>query len=178
MGTTANIQLKPCSVTWGTTDLGFTDGDLEITLEETLVDITSHQTGADVLGHFRTGKTVEMSLTLKETTVAKLKDIFAAGGGSVTPASGTEVIGWGASKQFLSTIADAKKLVLHPLTKSGSDHSEDITFWLAYPMIESMTLSAESPATVSVSFKVYRDDTKDAKINMIAIGDGTQDLDA
>lgn len=177
MGTVANIQIEPCSVTWGSTDLGFTEGDIGIKVQENMVDITSHQTGSDVLGHFRTGKSVEVSLTLKETTRAKLEEIFVAGGGTTTPSAGTEVSGWGSSKQFTSTIAAAQKLVLHPLTK-GAVLTEDYTFWLAYPMIDSITLSAENATTVSVTFKCYRDDTKKAEVSLFCKGDSTQTLTA
>lgn len=178
MGTVANIQIEPCSVTWGATDLGFTEGDIEVSLSENLVDITSHQTGSDVLGQFRTGKNVEVSITFKETTRAKLEQLLVAGGGTHTPGAGTEVSGWGTSKQFLSTISDADVLTLHPLTKASGDKSEDYTFWLAYPMLESIALSAENPTTVSVTFKCYRDDTKQAAINFFCKGDGSQTLTA
>lgn len=81
MGTLANIQVEPCSVEWDGSDLGFTDGDIEITTEEQGVEITAHQEGTNVLDMIRTGKSCEIGLTLKETTLAKIQAILAAGGG-------------------------------------------------------------------------------------------------
>lgn len=173
MGTVANMKLKPCTVTWNTQDLGYTEGDIEVSFSENLTDITSHQTGTDVLGQIRTGKNVEVKLTLKETTVAALKRVFSASGGVVTPSGGTDAVGWGTDKQFTSTVGDAAMLVLHPI-EMGIGKTEDTTFWKAYPMVESINYSSENLSTVSVTFKVYRDDSKPAAISFFCFGDGTQ----
>jgi hypothetical protein len=173
--TVANIQIEPCTVTWNSVELGYTEGDIQISLEESLVPITSHQTGTDELGAFRTGKSVSVTVTLKETTRAALEGIFVAQGNTLTPAAGTEVSGWGTDKQFTSNISTLAALVLHPIAK-GATLTEDYNFHKAYPMLESITLSAENATTVSVTFKVYRDDSKDSKISFFCKGDGTQDL--
>lgn len=82
MGTIGNVKVEPCSVSWNGTDLGFTEGDIEITPEEMGVEITAHQEGTNVLDMIRTGKKVELSLTLKETSLAQLQTMLAVGGGS------------------------------------------------------------------------------------------------
>lgn len=82
MGTLANVVVEPCQVLWNGVDLGFTEGDLEITPEEQSVDVTAHQEGTNVLDSIRIGKSVEVSVTLKETTLAKLSALITAGGGS------------------------------------------------------------------------------------------------
>jgi hypothetical protein len=51
-------------------------------MEEMGVEITAHQEGTNVLDMIRTGKKCEVSLTLKETTVAKVNAMLAYGGGS------------------------------------------------------------------------------------------------
>lgn len=79
--TLANIKVQPCQVLWDDTDLGFTDGDLEVTLEEQGVEITAHQEGTNVLDMIRTGKSAEVAVTLKETALAQLQARLGVGGG-------------------------------------------------------------------------------------------------
>lgn len=81
-GVLGNIQVEPCKVLWDGADMGFTDGDIEVSPEEQGVEITAHQEGTNVLDMIRTGKKVEVTLTLKETTPAKVAAMLAVGGGS------------------------------------------------------------------------------------------------
>lgn len=159
-------------------DAGFTDGNIEMTTEPQNVDVTAHQRGTEVLSHIRTGTNVEAAISFKETTVAQLRRVFLHHGGEFTPsgASGTQLVGWGSSKQFLNTIDQAKKLRLHPKVLSASDRSRDVTFWLAYPNPESLAFSGEEILMQPVTFAVYEDDTKPAAINKFAIGDSSQTL--
>lgn len=85
MGNVNNIQIEPCLVYWGGEDLGFTDGDIEVSPEEQAVDITAHQEGTNLLDAFRTGNNLSLSVTLKETTLAKITDILTAGGAEAVP---------------------------------------------------------------------------------------------
>jgi hypothetical protein len=88
-----NIRVEPCTVVWGDTEFGFTDGDIEIAPEESGVDITAHQEGTNVLDMIRTGKNVQVTLTMKETTAAKLQEILLAGGETATPVAEVTSIG-------------------------------------------------------------------------------------
>ena len=80
MGNVANIVIEPAVVYLDGVDIGFTDGDIEINPEEQAVDITTHQTGTNILDALRTGNTVAFSLTLKEANVAKLTELLEYGG--------------------------------------------------------------------------------------------------
>lgn len=84
-GTVENIVIEPCNVTWGDLDLGFTDGDIEISPEEQSVEVTAHQEGTNRLDALRTGKTLSLSVTMKEANVTKLTEILKAGGAVMTP---------------------------------------------------------------------------------------------
>lgn len=286
-GVLANITVEPCNVTWGTLDLGFLDGDIEVTTEEQGADITAHQEGTNVLDMIRTGKNVEVSLTLKEAAVAKLSELIKAGGTTATataevtsitcvadvaaslnnkyffiysaldavkyhvwfnvatggtdpapsgstgievaiasgatasavatavqgaidalPAFGASVlgavvtvtnaatgattdasdvnagftisvttqgigavVGWGKSKDFLSTADNAEKLVLHPVALSSSDLSKDLAFWKAYPLLNSIVFSGENPKTAAVSFRIFPDLTRQEAVRLFIIGD-------
>lgn len=84
-GNVENIVIEPCAVMWGDLDMGFTDGDIEVTPEEQSVDVTAHQEGTNLLDSLRTGNNVTLSITLKEANVAKLTEILEAGGQTITP---------------------------------------------------------------------------------------------
>lgn len=159
----------------GNLDLGLLDGDIEVAFEEKLFEVTAHQTGVTVLADLRQGVSATVSLVLKESDTEKLNELFAkAAGGSHTPVAGTELFGWGTSKQGSNTIIQARRLVLHPVRLLAADLSEDLCFWKAYPLPESLTFSGENPKIASVSFKTYLDDSKPEEVKLFAFGDWSQ----
>lgn len=160
-------------------DLGFMEGDLDIEFAEDLEAIKSHQTGSDVITHLRKGTAIKsVSMTLEETSSAQLKRMIRAAGGSFTPTGvgGTEVTGWGSSKQFTSTILSAAKLVFHPVVLGATDYSRDHAFPLAYPMLEKLVLSGEKMLKVPLKFMCYRKETLNAVAKTYTYGDHTQTL--
>lgn len=174
MATVTNINVKPMQVEWAGSALGFTDGDLEFTTEEQLVDITAHEEGTNVLTAIRTGKMAEISVVLKETNTALVQYIFQQGGALAT-ASGaaSAVIGWGSNKDFTQVTAQAGKLVLHPKTLAASNKSQDIAAWKAYPVPGSLSFSGENPALINVTFRIFPDLTKADEFRLFVIGDHT-----
>ncbi len=161
-------------------DLGYCDGDISVSHEENFVDLTSHQTGSQVLGQISTGNSMTVTLTLKETAVSQLRKIMLAEGDSLIPdgtgVSSTEVFGYGTSRQFKQNFARARKLVLHPAVLPASNLSRDGTFWKAIPKLSELVFSGENVMTMAVEFTIFPDYTKDQNIRMYAIGDSTQTL--
>lgn len=162
-------------------DLGYCDGDIELTHEENYVDLTSHQTGSQVLGNIATGNTMSLTVNLKETAVAQLRKILATGEGDAmipdgTGASSSEVIGWGTSRQFKQNFSRARKLVLHPIVLPAANMSRDVTIWKAFPKIGSLAFSGENVLQIPVEFAVYPDYTKQDKVRMAVFGDASQTL--
>lgn len=162
-------------------DLGAIDGDITPSKEQTYVDVTSHQTGANKLSEISTGITMNLPLALKETSVTQLRKILATGEGDVlipdgTGAGATEVYGWGNSNQFKQTIGRARKLVLHPVVLPTSNKSRDVTIWKAFPKINEVTYSGENIHMYNVEFTVYPDYTKDSRAVFCVFGDGSQTL--
>lgn len=157
---------------------GYIEGEIEISgLAEDLEPITAHQEGTNVLGHIRKGHPeLSVSMSFKETSKAQLRRAFLPSGGTHTPAGagGTELFGLGSSKQFTSTLSQAKPMRLHPIKKSASDKSEDINFWKTYLNLDTLTFSGEGILTLPVSVMIYPDSTKPAAIRFFAIGDGSQ----
>lgn len=161
-------------------ELGFCDGDIGLSMESKMIDVTSHQTGDDIITAINTGNNVSITATLKEVSVAQLRKMFIANGDSMIPsgtgASSTEVFGWGSSQQF-SQIADrCKKLNLHPQVLPSSNLSRDVTAWKAFPIISELNFSGENLLMLPVEFRIFPDFTKNSKINKVVYGDATQTL--
>lgn len=173
-GTTSSINVRPMGVTWGASAIGFTEGDIEFTIEDQAVDITAHQEGTNVISAIRTGKNASLALTIKETSVAMVQYLMQQSGALETASGGSvDIIGWGNSKDFTHVLSQAAKLTLHPIGVSSSDKTKDIAAWLAYPMVETLTYSGENPNTIQVTFKIFPDMTKADEFRLFVIGDST-----
>lgn len=155
--------------------LGFLDGDVELTLEETLFEISTHQTGTQVIGGLRTGTTLgPISMVLKETTAARLKELLESSAATAHEGEvGREVTGIGSlagSKQFGNVFDDAKMLVLHPTKNDATNYDEDFAFWLAYPNLNALTFSGESDRKLTIDFNIYLDELRDNEVNQMVTG--------
>jgi hypothetical protein len=156
-------------------DFGFTDGDLELTLDQQLLDVSAHQSGTEVLTSLVTGMNVELGVVLKEVGADNLERLIElTTGGAFTPGSGTKLQGYGSGQNSLNVLDKAGRLILHPARLPDNDYTQDFCCWLAYPKIDSLTFSGENPQTISVTFRVFRDDFIDGAVNKVAIGDHTQ----
>jgi hypothetical protein len=159
----------------GNLDLGYLDGDVEAKFEEKLLEITAHQAGLTPLAELRQGNTLEVTLTLKECDVAKLKQVFSSSaGGTYTPTLGTEVFGVGTSRQGTNTVIQARRLILHPVALASSNYTRDLCAWKAYPMPDTLVFSGENPQTLGITFKTYLDESKPEAIRQWCFGDWTQ----
>lgn len=155
--------------------LGLLQGDVSVAFEETTLQLTAHQTGTSVRADLRQGNNATISLVLQESDNALRKSMFTnTAGGAYTPMGGTELYGWGNSKQGLSTIVDSGRLILHPVALDPSDYSRDLCFWYAYPKLNSITFSGENPEVMEIEFSCYIDESKDEAISLFAFGDHTQ----
>lgn len=173
--TPGSIKIEPMNVTWGGSDLGSTAGGVEVSFSEELVDITADQTGSQVLDALRTGNSVEVSMTIKEMTVARWSQIFEdGGGGALTPGAGTEVVGYGSSKKFTAISTQAKELKLKPV--GSADDLRNLHFFKAYVLPGSVSFSGEEISEMSLTFRCIPDTTKNAAIDLFVFGDGTQTL--
>lgn len=158
-------------------DVGLCQGDIELKIDESLLDIKSHQTGDDILTSLIKGKTAELTLTLEEVDITNLKLIFSQAGELYTPSGGTEVVGWGTSTNSDNVIDKAGKLILHPVRLDDTDLSRDWAFWKAHLKPDTVTFSGENPMVVKCTFKAYTDRTKVPEVDLWLIGDHTQDFD-
>lgn len=158
-------------------ELGCIEGDIEVAFEETFAEVKCHDSGTTPVAVLKTGVSgVEVTLSMLETTAAKLKALFVRTNGSFTPEGGTEVYGMGTFKNFENMFKFASKLRLHPARLLAGDLSEDWTFHKAIPKMTGVTFSGENPFTLPLTFQVFPDESKNARVNYFSIGDGSQDL--
>jgi len=174
---TANVDTPINSFTQcqegGTFDLGLLDGDISISFEETLFDVTAHQTGTTLRAKLRQGISAEISMVLKETDLDKLYRVFALNAGGA--ASETE-FGWGDSRQGTNVIVQARRLHLHPVALDAADLSRDLVFWKTYMQPTSLTYSGENPNMIEVTFAAFLDENKNSEYNLFKFGDYTADI--
>lgn len=157
-------------------DMGFTDGDLELTMDQQLLDVTAHQSGTDILTSLVTGNNVELSVAFKEYSEANLNKLIKdTSGGSYTPIGGTELRGYGTGQNFSNVLDKSLRVILHPARIADTnDRSKDLCLLLAYPKPDSVTFSGENPTLLNFTFRVFQDDFVDSAVNKVALGDHLQ----
>jgi hypothetical protein len=150
----------------GSIDLGLLDGDVTFDPSVETQDITAHQTGAIILGQNIIGLGGSVSLTLKEYSPSRYRDLYFAVGGKAATGN---VYGMGSAMVGKNLLLFAKRLVLKPV--GSTDDTTSYTFWKSVPDLGSHTFSGENPTTLPLEFTSYIDDDKDANVNVWAFGD-------
>jgi len=161
MSDIANIKVEPCSVEWDGADLGFTDGDIEITTEETGAEITAHQEGTNVLDMIRTGKKVELSVTLKETSAAQVQAMLSAGGG---------VSGGVAKIETIVCVADSSGSLNNTVffIQGKNPTTKAVTDYAVYLNVNSAGVDPSIPGKTSVEVAVATNDASTAVADAVA----------
>ena len=169
-----DIQVKPMNVYWNSTLLGSTSGGVEISTEVQSTDIIVDQEGTAPVDAFITGSSISVSVTLLELNAANYNAMIGATGGNYTPSAGTNVSGFGSSKDFTSMLGLCQELKLKPA--GASDDSTNWTFFKSLPVVDSLSFAADAASTMSVTFRIFKDSSKQAAIRYGCYGDATQDL--
>jgi hypothetical protein len=158
-------------------DLGGTAEGSELSIENTLFDITSNENGTLILDRINQGSSVTITVGLQEVSKARLEKLIGEGYGDIfTPASGTSLVGYGTSKNFRSSLSFAGRLVLHPVRLADTDRTEDFTLWKCVPQPESINYSGTDKKVLNVTFTALRDENKPEEISVAATGDSEQFL--
>lgn len=158
-------------------EIGCVEGVISVAMAESFVAVKCHSEGSTPVAQLKTGvENVEVSMTLLETTKAKIKDILVKSNGSFIPDGGTELIGMGSYKNFENMFKYATKLRLHPKRLLSGDRSEDFNFTKTMPNLSQIDFSGEEVLKIPVAFKVYPAVGVDSRINYWFIGDGQQSL--
>jgi hypothetical protein len=158
------------------TDLGATEGDITLTLEEQYVDLTTPQTGTFITGQLRQGVGATVSFALQDTSVAKVRQAMNFYGSTVVPdnGSGAVLTGYGTSNLFKSTEDVATQLVLRPSSLASiPDRSQDFTFPKAKLALGELTMSAENVFVLPIEATAYLDASDNSFMNFFSYGDKT-----
>lgn len=152
-----NVKLGACTVMWGTDDLGYTKGGVDVSISTSRKSITVDQFGESDVNEYIMGRMVEVKVPMAESDVAKLALAIP---GSVL------VEGVSAKKLTVSTNAGlslrslAKKLILHPKALAAGAKNEDFVVLLAAPAGDmEFAFSHENERVYNVTFKGYADNT-------------------
>ena len=155
-------------------DLGGTEGDVSMSLEEQNVEIKTPQTGNFILGEIRQGATLGVSFSLQDTSVAAIRRVMNFYGGTIVPdnGSGKVLSGYGNVNLFKSTDDVATQLILRPSALASiPDASEDFTLPKAKLKLGELTFSAENILVLPVDAVAYLDTTDNKYLNFFSYGD-------
>lgn len=129
---TANVKLGVCKVEYDGNDLGYTKGGVEVTVETETYEATVDQFGNTPIAEKITGRMVEATVPLAETTLENLVAIM-PGSNLVTDGTDATIQKVDVTTSVGTNLLDeAKKLVLRPIenttdynTSLASDDSSD-----------------------------------------------------
>lgn len=153
---TKNVKLGVCRVSFGGTDLGFTKGGVEVSVETETHEVTVDQMGETPINEYITSRTCTVTVPMAETTLENLVKIMP--GATLVTDSSVD------TKKYVnvptavgtSLLAVAQELVLHPIANADGDKSDDFTIPKAMTpgaMTYSYTLDEER--IFECEFKAY-----------------------
>ena len=159
--TTSNMELTPMRVTFDGVDLGGTLGNISFTAKYMKANIMADQSGQTVRDRRVSG--IEVTLTTELTEIQN-KDIWkvvfphatkiGTGTGSLAAIKFDQNVGDG-------DLANAKQLVLHPLSKPDADLSTDYTFFKAVASAESsITFGPTEQARLKIVWNILPDESQ------------------
>ena len=165
---TQNVKLGVCRVTFGGTDLGFTKGGVEVSVETQTHEVTVDQMGDTPINEYITSRSCTVTVPLAETTLENLVKVM-PGATLVTDTQET-------SKKYVtvptatgqSLLKVAQVLVLHPIANADSDKSDDFTVMRAATAgAMSYSYKLDDERIFSCEFKAYADEDG----NLFKVGD-------
>lgn len=128
-----NIRIGSCSVTFGTADLGLTKGGVEVEITTETHKTTVDQFGPTIVKETVMGRNIKIVTPLAEATLATLKRITPGSRYVESTAAATKKRVEVSPDTGLDLLANAAKLVLHPMAKLATDKNDDIVVPKAAP---------------------------------------------
>lgn len=162
--------------TFGSTqvDLGGTEGDVVMTVEEQNVEVTSPQTGNFITAELRQGASLSVSFSLQDTNVESIRRAMNFYGSTIVPDNGSGAVlsGYGSYNLFKSTDDVATQLILRPSSLAGiPDASQDFTLPKAKLKLGELTFSAENILVLPIEAVAYLDTADNSYLNFFSYGD-------
>jgi hypothetical protein len=153
---------------------GFTQGDLELAMDQQLLDISATQRGTEIITQIIQGMNSTLSVAFEEVTDSNLDRLVRDTTGGSCTVSATELIGYGFGQTGDNVLSRSARLILHPVRLASSDRSQDWTLMLAYPKMDSIVFSGESPQIINATFNAFEDEFVDEScndVNKVVFGD-------
>ena len=157
----SDINVNPMTVIWDGADLGSSSGGVSISVSVDAIDIVADQSGSAPVDAYQTGQALEITMTLIELNQDNLSYMLGSGIGAKNSANNRS--GLGSSRDFTSMLSRAKTLQLREV--GAADNSSDWIFWKAFPVVDSFDLTPDAAQSMSVTFRCFKDTTKDAAIS-------------
>jgi hypothetical protein len=158
-------------------DAGATEGDITLTIEQQVQDITSPQTGDFILAQIRRGVTVSSSFELKSTAESNIRAALNYYGGTyVTDDADSAVISGYGNKNIFKSFDDVVVPVIlrEPALAAENDPSRDLTIVKGKVALGEITFSAESELVLPIEVTGYLDESKFTGYNLLAYGDSSK----
>jgi hypothetical protein len=153
-----NVKIGVCSVTYKGTDLGFTQGGVEVEVATESHEVLVDQFGTTPLADTITGRTCKVRVPLAETTLENLVALMPGATLITDGVDSTKLRVDVTSGVGTSLIDSAGVLSLHPKVLSASDVSEDFTLPLAAtPGAINFAYKTDEERIFNVEFTAYVD---------------------
>lgn len=155
-------------------DLGGTEGDVTMTVEEQNVEVKSPQTGNFVVAEIRQGAKLKVSFSLQDTSEASIRRAMNFYGSTIVPdnGSGKVLSGYGSANLFKSTDDVSTQCILRPSSLAGiPDASEDFTLPKCKVKLGQLTFSADKILVLPLEVTAYLDTADNKYLNFFSYGD-------
>lgn len=135
------LEMGPCTAEFKTTDLGLTQGGVQVAFATTVQPVKADQYGESIIDNVINGRTIKVTVPMAERDLDKLAAVFPGSSLVGTAPAAKKLIINSAVGTSLRALAGA--LVLHPYDREATDKTADLTVPLAMCSGE-MTFSYES----------------------------------
>lgn len=172
MGTSTNVKIGVCSVSLNGTDLGHTEGGVEVVYSPEYADILVDQYGKTAVDKVLIGEKFMVKVPLAESVLANIKRAMPTGTATPSDASPTKITMGRSSGYKLSTFAT--RLVLHPIANAGSNRVDDVILHKAVVVSEvAMAFKTDQERILAVEFLALIDETQADGAFLGTFGDST-----
>lgn len=165
---TQNVKLGVCRVTFGGTDLGFTKGGVEVSVETQTHEVTVDQMGDTPINEYITSRSCTVTVPLAETTLENLVKVMPGATLVTDTQESTKKYVTVPTATGQSLLKVAQVLILHPIANAENDKSDDFTVMRAATAgAMSYSYKLDDERIFSCEFKAYADEDG----NLFKVGD-------
>ena len=165
---TQNVKLGVCRVTFGGTDLGFTKGGVEVSVETQTHEVTVDQMGDTPINEYITSRSCTVTVPLAETTLENLVKVMPGATLVTDTKESTKKYVTVSTATGQSLLKVAQVLILHPIANADNDKSDDFTVMRAATAgAMSYSYKLDDERIFSCEFKAYADEDG----NLFKVGD-------